>query len=146
MEAVGPRLYCCRDMGFFSRGYFLFVLTYSHLSLGHMELLSPDQRRLFDDNRREQQHYVKTAEIQKNLRQTTEMALKVLTTLSERGESIEKQEEQSRLIMESSEEVVKQATAHNSSRCYRCISSCWPTTAAPVKGEKKKKRIFRFSK
>lgn len=114
-----------------------------------MELLSPDERRLFDNNRREQQHYVKTAEIQKNLRETTEMALKVLTTLSERGESIERQEEQSRLIMESSEEVVKQAAAaNNNNRWCRCISSCWPTTTTtgPVKSEKKKKRIFRFSK
>jgi hypothetical protein len=110
-----------------------------------MELLSPDERRLFDDNRREQQHYIKTAEIQKNLRQTTEMALKVLTTLSERGESIEKQEEQSRLIMESSEEVVKQAAARNNNRC--CRTGCWPLTTTKPSGEnKKKKRIFRFSK
>lgn len=114
-----------------------------------MELLSPDERRLFDDNRREQQHYIKTAEIQKNLRQTTEMALKVLTTLSERGESIEKQEEQSRLIMESSEEVVKQAAArNNNNRC--CRTGCWPltkpTTTISSGENKKKKRIFRFSK
>lgn len=118
-----------------------------------MDLIPPDQReRLFDDSRRQQQHYVQTAEIQRNLRETTETALRVLTVLAERGETLDKQEEHARLVMESSEAMVWQAEIISGSNwcccCFRRNRAAVPTPSPPptVVPSSKKRQIFRFSK
>jgi hypothetical protein len=104
--------------------------------------------KIFDDNRREQQHYVKTAQIQKNLRETTETALKVLSDIAARGKSMDEQEEQSRLIMESSENMAQQAEEVRGMQKWRwwwcwCCKSTPQSLSSPPEN---KRRIFRFSK
>jgi hypothetical protein len=112
------------------------------------------QQQLFDESHRQQQHYVKTAEIQRNLRETKETALRVLTKLSERGESLDRQEEQARFIMESSEQVAEAASETNKRCCcwFFCKNKKGPPPPPPPLSQpllllpKKKKRIFHFSK
>jgi hypothetical protein len=103
--------------------------------------------KIFDDNRREQQHYVKTAQIQKNLRETTETALKVLSDIAARGKSMDEQEEQSRIIMESSENMAQQAEeVRGVQRWRRWCWCCKPTPPSLSSPPENKRRIFRFSK
>jgi hypothetical protein len=116
---------------------------------------------LFEESRRQQQHYVQTAEIQRNLRQTTQIALSVLSTLAERGETLDKQEQHANLVMESSEEMAKQAEvirgAGKGWRAWLCCWCCWNGFAVPSavpsavpkavpKPPPPKKRVFQFSK
>lgn len=99
----------------------------------------------FAESRREQEHYIKTAEIQRNLRQTTETALRVLSTLAERGETLDKQEEHAQQVLESSEELARQAAAETSGRCL-CVNWRWWWWSKKKPRPASKKKIFRFSK
>lgn len=112
---------------------------------------------LFEESRRQQQHYVQTAEIQRNLRQTTQIALSVLSTLAERGETLDKQEQHANLVMESSEEMATQAEfirgAGKGWRAWLCCCCPWNGSAVPIavpkavpKPPPPKKRVFQFSK
>lgn len=56
-----------------------------------MEPLLPATQALFADQQRQQQHFVQTAQIQKNLRDTTVRAISILDQLAQRGESLAQQ-------------------------------------------------------
>lgn len=56
-----------------------------------MDPLLPATEALFVSQRQQQQHFVRTAEIQKTLRQTTVYALAALDKLAQRGETLEAQ-------------------------------------------------------
>lgn len=114
-----------------------------------MEPLLPAVQRLFDDSRREQQHFVQTAEIKRNLRQTTETALHVLSVLAERGETLDQQMEHSRIVMDSSAAMAKQVEYLRGPTGWRAWLSCCfcapPSPSPPPPPPETKRRVFQFN-
>lgn len=83
--------------------------------------LHPEVVKLFEEKRAEQSHYVRTAEITKNVRTVRDNAIEVFEKLQQRGVGLEKCEEQARLLEDSSQQFVREITSKN--RC--CKWSCW---------------------
>jgi len=111
-----------------------------------MEPLLP--RVLMEESRRQQQHYVRTAEVQRNLRETKVVALRVLDTLADRGLELEAQEAQAEEISESSGRVLAHVIEARELRTWwgwlkRCCCSPSPVMASTKKPEK---RTFHFQK
>jgi hypothetical protein len=84
-----------------------------------MEPLLPATEALFATQRQQQQHFVKTAEIQRTLRQTTVYALAALDKLAERGDTLEQQTTQAMEIEASSFAVAMEIQRENEGR------TCW---------------------
>ena len=118
-----------------------------------MEPLLPPPRALVEENRRQQQYYVRTAEIQRNLRETEAVALRVLTALADRGYDLDVQEQHAEDITASSQAVLDQVREAREARTWygwlkRCCCCCAAVRAAPQLAAKKKERqtVFRFSR
>lgn len=117
-----------------------------------MEPLLPNGLPLeaMEDSRRQQQHYVRTAEVQRNLRETKVVALRVLDKMADRSVELDRQEAQAQAVMESSEEMWAEAQAVRESRtCWgwlkqQCCGRHRRPTSAPSPTEGRK--VFRFSR
>lgn len=83
-----------------------------------MEPLLPATEELFVSQRQQQQHFVRTAEIQKTLRQTTVHALAVLDKLAERGSALDVQCVQADAVEASSLAMALQIQRENESRTW----------------------------
>ena len=100
-----------------------------------MEPLLPATEELFQAQRRQQQHFVRTAEIQKSLRETTVHALAVLDKLALRGETLNEQSVQAETIEASSLAMAKHIQYETESRTWwgwfkRMFCSCGVATPA----------------
>lgn len=83
-----------------------------------MEPLLPATEALFSSQRQQQQHFVRTAEIQKTLRETTVYALAALDKLAQRGESLDQQSVQATTIEASSLAMALQIQRENDARTW----------------------------
>lgn len=83
-----------------------------------MEPLLPATEALFVSQRQQQQHFVRTAEIQKTLRQTTVYALAALDKLAQRGDTLETQGFHADAIEASSMAMATHIQRENESRTW----------------------------
>ena len=115
-----------------------------------MEPLLPATEDLFAVQRRQQQHFVQTAQIQKNLRDTTVRALSVLDQLAERGETLDQQAMRADDIEASSTSLAMEIARETEGRTWwgwfkrLWTNNCFCGTATPIVVVKKK-RVLNFS-
>lgn len=83
-----------------------------------MEPLLPATEQLFASQRQQQQHFVRTAEIQKTLRQTTVYALAALDKLAQRGETLDEQSVQADAVEASSLAMALHVQRENEARTW----------------------------
>lgn len=120
-----------------------------------MEPLLPATEALFLSQRQQQQHFVRTAEIQKTLRQTTQHALTVLEKLAQRGEELDTQGLQADAVEASSLAMARQIQRENELRTWWgwikglfCCGSGAPsprvviTTTSPAKTKEGRRPLY----
>ena len=116
-----------------------------------MEPLLPATQALFADQQRQQQHFVQTAQIQKNLRETTVRAISILDQLAQRGESLSQQGARAEEIEASSTAIALEIARETQRRTWwgwfkhlwftHCFCGTTENTVIVVK----KKRVLNFS-
>lgn len=120
-----------------------------------MEPLLPQTLALFDAQRREQQHFVRTAEIQRTLRETQSTALRVLDRLADRGIELDRQAEQAEQVLASSAALAYDAETLRRSRSWwrwccccrggRPLAPAAAATAATTSRAAAPRRTFRLT-